>query len=155
MALQFLCFDYFLICTKSGLWIESLKINSSHYTVHNDRQAAPVDVHLPSTLHYPFIWGYSLQKGKLKQYSNCCIWLYSSCICESMHDIYIYILQWFLSTRYFNFPYPITLTMIHMGFSGVVAFFLICVVKVLWPHTSFASLYFILVSTVFGHHLLL
>lgn len=39
-------------------------------------------------------------------------------------------LQWVLSTKYFNFPYPITLTMIHMGFSGVVAFFLIRVFKV-------------------------
>lgn len=41
--------------------------------------------------------------------------------------------KWFLSTRYFNFPYPITLTMIHMGFSGAVAFFLIRVVKVVAP----------------------
>ncbi|KAK7821486.1 probable sugar phosphate/phosphate translocator At3g17430 [Quercus suber] len=41
--------------------------------------------------------------------------------------------KWVLSTRYFNFPYPITLTMIHMGFSGVVAFFLIRVFKVVSP----------------------
>lgn len=39
-------------------------------------------------------------------------------------------LQWVLSTKYFNFPYPITLTMIHMGFSGAVAFFLIRIFKV-------------------------
>ncbi|GMY17142.1 probable sugar phosphate/phosphate translocator At3g17430 [Fagus crenata] len=41
--------------------------------------------------------------------------------------------KWVLSTKYFNFPYPITLTMIHMGFSGVVAFFLIRVFKVVSP----------------------
>lgn len=39
-------------------------------------------------------------------------------------------LQWVLSPKYFNFPLPITLTMIHMGFSGLVAFFLIRVFKV-------------------------
>ncbi|KAK2970226.1 LOW QUALITY PROTEIN: hypothetical protein RJ640_021662 [Escallonia rubra] len=33
--------------------------------------------------------------------------------------------KWVLSPKYFNFPFPITLTMIHMGFSGAVAFFLI------------------------------
>lgn len=38
--------------------------------------------------------------------------------------------QWFLSGKYFNFPYPITLTMIHMGFSGAVAFCLIRILKV-------------------------
>ncbi|CAA7391068.1 unnamed protein product [Spirodela intermedia] len=38
--------------------------------------------------------------------------------------------KWVLSPRYFNFPFPITLTMIHMGFSGAVAFFLIRVFKV-------------------------
>ncbi|THG02247.1 hypothetical protein TEA_004592 [Camellia sinensis var. sinensis] len=36
---------------------------------------------------------------------------------------------WVLSPKYFNFPFPITLTMIHMGFSGVVAFFLVRVFK--------------------------
>ncbi|KAL5561089.1 hypothetical protein UlMin_030836 [Ulmus minor] len=41
--------------------------------------------------------------------------------------------KWFLSARYFNFPYPITLTMIHMGFSGAVAFFLIRILKVVSP----------------------
>ncbi|PON43218.1 Sugar phosphate transporter domain containing protein [Parasponia andersonii] len=53
---------------------------------------------------------------------------------------YIYLLlyvtlssAWFLSTRYFNFPYPITLTMIHMGFSGAFAFFLVRVLKVVSP----------------------
>jgi len=40
------------------------------------------------------------------------------------------LLQWVLSTLYFNFPFPITLTMIHMAFSGGVAFFLIRVLKV-------------------------
>lgn len=38
--------------------------------------------------------------------------------------------KWVLSVKYFNFPYPITLTMIHMGFSGAVAFFLVRVLKV-------------------------
>ncbi|KAL0376999.1 UNVERIFIED_CONTAM: putative sugar phosphate/phosphate translocator [Sesamum calycinum] len=40
---------------------------------------------------------------------------------------------WVLSPKYFNFPFPITLTMIHMGFSGLVAFFLIRVFKVVSP----------------------
>ena len=35
-----------------------------------------------------------------------------------------------LSPKYFNFPLPITLTMIHMGFSGAVTFFLVRVFKV-------------------------
>ncbi|XP_019163276.1 PREDICTED: probable sugar phosphate/phosphate translocator At3g17430 [Ipomoea nil] len=41
--------------------------------------------------------------------------------------------KWVLSPKYFNFPFPITLTMIHMGFSGLVAFFLIRVLKVVSP----------------------
>ncbi|KAL8487283.1 hypothetical protein ACS0TY_023819 [Phlomoides rotata] len=41
--------------------------------------------------------------------------------------------KWVLSPKYFNFPLPITLTMIHMGFSGVVSFFLIRVFKVVSP----------------------
>ncbi|KAL7145649.1 hypothetical protein ABFS83_07G100200 [Erythranthe nasuta] len=46
---------------------------------------------------------------------------------------YCIFLQWVLSPKYFNFPFPITLTMIHMGFSGLVAFFLIRVFKVVSP----------------------
>ncbi|KAL0433861.1 UNVERIFIED_CONTAM: putative sugar phosphate/phosphate translocator [Sesamum latifolium] len=45
----------------------------------------------------------------------------------------IFSLQWVLSPKYFNFPFPITLTMLHMGFSGAVAFFLIRVFKVVTP----------------------
>lgn len=41
--------------------------------------------------------------------------------------------KWVLSPKYFKFPFPITLTMIHMGFSGLVAFFLIRVFKVVAP----------------------
>ncbi|KAF5737116.1 sugar phosphate/phosphate translocator [Tripterygium wilfordii] len=41
--------------------------------------------------------------------------------------------KWVLSPKYFNFPFPITLTMIHMGFSGMVAFVLIRVFKVVSP----------------------
>ncbi|KAL1561409.1 putative sugar phosphate/phosphate translocator [Salvia divinorum] len=41
--------------------------------------------------------------------------------------------KWVLSPKYFNFPLPITLTMIHMGFSGFVAFVLIRVFKVVSP----------------------
>ncbi|KAL9244155.1 hypothetical protein vseg_017960 [Gypsophila vaccaria] len=41
--------------------------------------------------------------------------------------------KWVLSPKYFNFPFPITLTMVHMGFSGVVAFFLVRVFKVVTP----------------------
>lgn len=38
--------------------------------------------------------------------------------------------KWVLSPKYFKFPFPITLTMIHMAFSGVVTFFLVRVFKV-------------------------
>ncbi|KAE8712979.1 putative sugar phosphate/phosphate translocator [Hibiscus syriacus] len=41
--------------------------------------------------------------------------------------------KWVLSPKYFNFPFPITLTMIHMAFSGLVAFFLVRVFKVVAP----------------------
>uniref|UniRef100_A0A1D1ZGA9 Putative sugar phosphate/phosphate translocator At3g17430 n=1 Tax=Anthurium amnicola TaxID=1678845 RepID=A0A1D1ZGA9_9ARAE len=41
--------------------------------------------------------------------------------------------KWVLSPKYFNFPFPITLTMIHMGFSGAVAFFLVRIFKVVAP----------------------
>ncbi|KAL2338887.1 hypothetical protein Fmac_013333 [Flemingia macrophylla] len=41
--------------------------------------------------------------------------------------------KWVLSPKYFNFPLPITLTMIHMGFSGAVAFFLVRIFKVVSP----------------------
>ncbi|KAF5198035.1 Solute carrier family 35 member c2 [Thalictrum thalictroides] len=41
--------------------------------------------------------------------------------------------KWVLSPKYFNFSFPITLTMIHMGFSGLVAFILIRVFKVVAP----------------------
>ncbi|KAK4770479.1 hypothetical protein SAY87_031011 [Trapa incisa] len=41
--------------------------------------------------------------------------------------------KWVLSPKYFNFPLPITLTMIHMGFSGAVAFLLVRVFKVVPP----------------------
>ncbi|KAF2310338.1 hypothetical protein GH714_007886 [Hevea brasiliensis] len=41
--------------------------------------------------------------------------------------------KWVLSPKYFNFPFPITLTMIHMAFSGMVAFFLVRVFKVVSP----------------------
>lgn len=41
--------------------------------------------------------------------------------------------KWVLSAKHFNFPYPITLTMIHMGFSGAFAFLLIRVLKVVSP----------------------
>ncbi|CAI0626045.1 unnamed protein product [Linum tenue] len=41
--------------------------------------------------------------------------------------------KWVLSPKYFNFPFPITLTMIHMAFSGIVSFFLVRVFKVVSP----------------------
>ncbi|KMZ73407.1 Phosphate translocator-like protein [Zostera marina] len=41
--------------------------------------------------------------------------------------------KWVLSPNYFNFPFPITLTMIHMGFSGAVSFFLVRIFKVVAP----------------------
>eukprot|EP00249_Psilotum_nudum_P015528 c25375_g1_i4 orf=1000-2085(-) len=41
--------------------------------------------------------------------------------------------KWVLSRSHFNFPFPITLTMIHMAFSGAVAFVLVRVLKVVAP----------------------
>ncbi|KAI4998443.1 hypothetical protein ZWY2020_053785 [Hordeum vulgare] len=41
--------------------------------------------------------------------------------------------KWVLSPKHFKFPFPITLTMIHMAFSGVVTFFLVRVFKVVAP----------------------
>ncbi|KAH7675310.1 Glucose-6-phosphate/phosphate and phosphoenolpyruvate/phosphate antiporter domain-containing protein [Dioscorea alata] len=41
--------------------------------------------------------------------------------------------KWVLSPKYFKFPYPITLTMIHMGFSAAVAVILVRVLKVVAP----------------------
>ncbi|CAN1281840.1 Probable sugar phosphate/phosphate translocator At3g17430 [Linum perenne] len=41
--------------------------------------------------------------------------------------------KWVLSPKYFDFPFPITLTMIHMAFSGLVSFFLVRVFKVVTP----------------------
>ncbi|XP_039019870.1 probable sugar phosphate/phosphate translocator At1g48230 [Hibiscus syriacus] len=53
---------------------------------------------------------------------------------HSLHFYVIYfLLQWVLSPKYFNFPFPMTLTMIHMAFSGIVAFFLVRVFKVVAP----------------------
>ncbi|XP_059639740.1 probable sugar phosphate/phosphate translocator At1g48230 [Cornus florida] len=49
--------------------------------------------------------------------------------------------KWVLSPKYFNFPFPITLTMIHMGFSGLVAFFLIRVFKVVSPIKMTSEIY--------------
>ncbi|KAF3456454.1 hypothetical protein FNV43_RR01104 [Rhamnella rubrinervis] len=49
--------------------------------------------------------------------------------------------KWVLSPKYFNFPLPITLTMIHMGFSGLVAFFLVRVFKVVSPVKMTFELY--------------
>ncbi|KAL6526454.1 hypothetical protein OROGR_015544 [Orobanche gracilis] len=49
--------------------------------------------------------------------------------------------KWVLSPKYFNFPFPITLTMMHMGFSGAVAFFLIRVIKVVSPVNMTLGIY--------------
>ncbi|KAG5555398.1 hypothetical protein RHGRI_012815 [Rhododendron griersonianum] len=54
---------------------------------------------------------------------------------------------WVLSPKYFNFPFPITLTMIHMGFSGAVAFLLVRVFKV-WLWHKFSKLTYFVVSPV-------
>jgi hypothetical protein len=43
-------------------------------------------------------------------------------------------LQWVLSPKYFKFPFPITLTMNHMSFSGIVTFFLVRLFKVCFLH---------------------
>lgn len=57
------------------------------------------------------------------------IWVLGAHLCVSSL-LWISAVQWVLSPKYFNFPFPITLTMIHMGFSGAVAFFLVRVFKV-------------------------
>ncbi|XP_078429550.1 putative sugar phosphate/phosphate translocator At3g17430 [Wolffia australiana] len=49
--------------------------------------------------------------------------------------------KWVLSPNYFNFPLPITLTMIHMGFSGLVAFLLVRVFKVVPPVNMTLQIY--------------
>ncbi|KAK9154384.1 hypothetical protein Sjap_001864 [Stephania japonica] len=49
--------------------------------------------------------------------------------------------KWVLSPKYFDFPFPITLTMIHMSFSGLVAFFLIRVFKVVSPVKMTSEIY--------------
>ncbi|XP_020577658.1 probable sugar phosphate/phosphate translocator At3g17430 [Phalaenopsis equestris] len=41
--------------------------------------------------------------------------------------------KWVLSPKYFKFPFPITLTMIHMGFSALVAIILVRVLKIAAP----------------------
>lgn len=41
--------------------------------------------------------------------------------------------KWVLSPKYFKFPFPITLTMIHMGFSAFVAVVLVRVLKIVAP----------------------
>ncbi|KAA0052158.1 putative sugar phosphate/phosphate translocator [Cucumis melo var. makuwa] len=56
--------------------------------------------------------------------------------------------KWVLSPKYFNFPLPITLTMIHMGFSGAVAFFLVRVFKV-WLYLK--SIYWLFGNTAYLH----
>ncbi|KAI3469215.1 hypothetical protein Pfo_025878 [Paulownia fortunei] len=49
--------------------------------------------------------------------------------------------KWVLSPTYFNFPFPITLTMLHMGFSGAAAFFLVRIFKVVSPVKMTFSIY--------------
>ncbi|RDY11473.1 putative sugar phosphate/phosphate translocator, partial [Mucuna pruriens] len=69
---------------------------------------------------------------------------------------YIYLLVyislssgWVLSTLYFNFPFPITLTMIHMAFSGAVAFMLIRVLKLLRCVFRFGNTAYLYISVAF------
>ncbi|KAE8666287.1 Glutaredoxin-C8 [Hibiscus syriacus] len=47
--------------------------------------------------------------------------------------------EWVLSPKYFNFPFPMTLIMIHMAFSGIVAFFLVRVFKEVWKVSIIAG----------------
>ncbi|KAL3621635.1 hypothetical protein CASFOL_036547 [Castilleja foliolosa] len=67
--------------------------------------------------------------------------------------------KWVLSPEYFNFPFPITLAIIHMAFSGMVAFFLIRVFKVVSPvKMTFEILWFgntayLFISVAFIHML--
>ncbi|PRQ39642.1 hypothetical protein RchiOBHm_Chr4g0427501 [Rosa chinensis] len=57
---------------------------------------------------------------------------------------------WVLRPKYFKFPLPITLTMIHMGFSRLVAFFLVRVFKVRLISYFFIT-YFLYVLITFCH----
>jgi hypothetical protein len=54
-------------------------------------------------------------------------------------------LQWVLSDELYGFHYPISLTMMHMGFSGVVAVILVRIFKVsvgklIWDSFRYATL---------------
>ncbi|KAH7280374.1 hypothetical protein KP509_37G064400 [Ceratopteris richardii] len=49
--------------------------------------------------------------------------------------------KWVLSPKHFNFPYPITLTMIHMVFCGGVAFVLVRVLKIVAPVKMTTEIY--------------
>ncbi|XP_039042283.1 probable sugar phosphate/phosphate translocator At3g17430 [Hibiscus syriacus] len=61
--------------------------------------------------------------------------------------------EWVLSPKYFNFLFPMTLTMIHMSFSGIVAFFLVRFFKVVAPVKMTFEIYatcVILISAFFA-----
>lgn len=45
----------------------------------------------------------------------------------------IFFNKWVLSSKYMNFPYPVTLTLLHMVFSSVLCFFVVKVLKVVTP----------------------
>jgi len=66
--------------------------------------------------------------------------------------LYFFLLQWVLSPKYFKFPFPITLTMIHMAFSGIVTFFLVRVFKVGFSATFSFILMMFLFNQVSVHY---
>ncbi len=75
-------------------------------------------------------------KCKVVHLSRCLIclqWVIFVQLCGIAKVEFCCNLQWVLSTKHYGFPYPITLTMIHMAFSGSVAFILVRVFKVSSP----------------------
>ncbi|TVU45501.1 hypothetical protein EJB05_04990, partial [Eragrostis curvula] len=74
--------------------------------------------------------------NKVGFFSSQCGVYWCLCVCRAgfyFDWAWAYLLVWVLSPKYFKFPFPITLTMIHMAFSGIVTFFLVRVFKVVTP----------------------
>jgi hypothetical protein len=128
-------------------------------SVHDDQPCSDFDIFLSSSVHCSLNSSDSLQQGMLLfralylvealgflklllQGLKCKVVHLSRCLICLQWVIFIQLcgiakvccnLQWVLSTKHYGFPYPITLTMIHMAFSGSVAFILVRVFKVSSP----------------------
>lgn len=51
---------------------------------------------------------------------------------DKLFEFSYMLMQWVLSSKEINFPYPLALTLLHMIFSSILCFILIKVFKVLW-----------------------